>query len=258
MITKADLKYYSQLLQKKYRISEKKFIIEGEKLLNEALASGLNCEVVFMTNSFVEKKTPVLSELKKKNIRIEILKQVDFNQLVDTQTPQGIAGIFYMKKMHIGGNEKTLPPVIVALERISDPGNLGTIIRNCDWFGFDFILVGEDCAEIYNPKVIRASMGSVFHVDFFDNVNLYKKAEEYIPKGYDTVVADLEGTPISKFIPAKKTIVFFCNEAAGPSPELLGIVKKKITIPRYGKAESLNVSTASSVILNSLREKIPI
>jgi len=256
MITKDEIKNYSKLLQKKYRAEEKKFIAEGEKIFEEALSAGLRNELVLVTNSFAVKNESLLNQIRKQNLKVEIIKQPDFNKLSDTQTPQGIAGIFYIKNRSFEELEKKHPHVIIALERISDPGNLGTIVRNCDWFGFNYLITGKDCAEIYNPKVIRASMGSVFHINIFEGIDLYKKTAELVDKGYEAVVSDLAGTAIGDFKPSKKTLLFFCNESSGPSYELLQIAGRKITIPRYGRAESLNVSTASSIILNGLREKI--
>ena len=142
--------------------------------------------------------------------------------------------------------------MIVALENISDPGNLGTIIRNCDWFGVNNILLSKECAEIYNQKVIRASMGSLFHLSIIEENDLINSLKDLKTKNYDIVTADLDGENLYKFKRGKDIAIVFCNEANGPSKELLKISNRKITIPQKGKAESLNVASASAVILSEL------
>lgn len=250
MITKNELKYFSSLLHKKYRISESKFIAEGRKLVEEAVKSNYQAEVIFCTSLFRKNNTSFLQNKLLMNFRIEVINEAEFEKLSDTKNPQGIAGVFYQKKedklKKFSGN------LLVALENISDPGNLGTIIRNCDWFGIEEILLNGNCAEIFNPKVLRASMGSVFHLSIFEEEDLVNSLKQAKEKKYNIVTADLSGINLYEFKNESKTIVVFCNEANGPSEELLKISDRKITIPGKGKAESLNVASASAVILLEL------
>lgn len=249
MITKNELKYYCSLLHKKYRISENKFIAEGGKLVEEALNSNYKAEVIFCTSSFRENNSFFRNKLLE-NSRIEVIKDVEFEKLSDTKSPQGIAGVFYQKKED--KVKKFSNNIIAALENISDPGNLGTIIRNCDWFGINEIILDKNCAEVFNPKVLRASMGSVFHLSIYDKEDLIDSLKQAKEKKYEIITADLKGDNLYEINKSKKTIVVFCNEANGPSEELLKITDKKITIPGKGKAESLNVASASAVILSEL------
>ena len=134
------------------------------------------------------------------------------------------------------------------LDNISDPGNLGTIIRNCDWFGIKNILLSENIVDYTNPKVIRSSMGSVFHVNLFEGID----AETLLKlksQGYEILCADLEGENIFSHQRNKKTILILSSESHGPSKEFLEISDKKICIPKIGDAESLNVASASAVLL---------
>ena len=250
MITKNELKYYSSLLQKKYRISEYKFIAEGRKLVEEAVRSDYKVEVIFCTSSFKENNNSFFQNKLLKDFRIEVIKDAEFEKLSDTKSPQGIAGVFYQEKedkfKKFSGN------LLVALENISDPGNLGTIIRNCDWFGIKEILLNKNSAEVFNPKVLRASMGSVFHLNIFEEENFISTLQKAKEKEYEIITADLNGDNLYGFGKSEKTIIAFSNEANGPSEELLKITNRKITIPGKGKAESLNVASASAVILSEL------
>jgi len=250
MISKNKLKYYSSLLKKKFRESDKKFIVEGKKSVYEGIESDFKCEIVFVTNKFSSEEDQFINNLKSKKLIIAVLKSVDFKKVSDTKTPQGIAAVFEIKK-----NKPDLSsfddPLLIYLENISDPGNLGTIIRTCDWLGIQNIFLSKESSEVFNPKVIRSSMGSVFHVNIFEDVTL-----DEIPvlkkSGYEFLCGDIEGENIYNFRKGKQTLLFLANESRGPSEKLLSITDKKITIPGKGKAESLNVASASAIILAEL------
>jgi TrmH family RNA methyltransferase len=253
MISKAELKYYSSLLKKKYRDEEKKFIIEGKKLVEEALNSNYSCEIILITNNFSKQNSDFIKSLNKKNYRVEVIESQDFEKISDTVTPQGIAAVLRQplnKKL----NEKILSHFIIYLENISDPGNLGTIIRTCDWFGIDTLILSESSVEVWNPKVIRSSMGSIFHLNIFRNKKL-SEMQTLKDKGYKFICADLDGVDIYTFNPPEKFILFFCNESSGPSPELLNLSNEKVTIPGKGKAESLNVASASAIIISEVTRR---
>lgn len=252
MLTKKELKYYSSLLNKKDRQEKQKFLVEGEKLIDEAIESNFICELIISSFNYAEKNSSTIKELQKRKIRTEIIKQNDFGKISDTKTPQGIVGVFQFPQTN--SNIIRDDKLIVALENISDPGNLGTIIRNCDWFGIKNILLSPECAEIYNPKVIRASAGSVFHIGISELNDFYSELNNLKKLGYKILCADLNGENIFNFEQKKKFIVAFSNEAHGPSSKLLNITDHIITIPRLGKAESLNVASASAVILSKLTQ----
>lgn len=249
MLSKNELKYYSSLLQKKFRNSENKFIVEGKKVVDEAISSGFSSEIIVCSYSFHEENEDFIKDLKLDKTRIEVIKNPDFQKLTDTKSPQGIAAVLHKKKPT---KEVLSGGIIAALENISDPGNLGTIFRNCDWFGVNTIILSKECAEIYNPKVIRASMGSLFHLNIIEDQEFYNSLHDLKKDNYDIVTADLDGENLYKFKKGKDIVIVFCNEANGPTQELLKITNRKITIPQKGKAESLNVASASAVILSEL------
>jgi TrmH family RNA methyltransferase len=254
MISKTELKYYSSLLKKKFRDTEKKFIVEGKKLVTEALGSKYSCEIILITNDFSEKHPDFIKSLIKINHRVEIIRNQDFEKISDTVSPQGIAAILKQPKTK-QLSEKNLNPFIIYLENISDPGNLGTILRTCDWFGIKTLVLSESTVGLYNSKVIRSSMGSIFHLNIFKDMKL-SEIGSLKDNGYKFICADLDGTDLYSFNLPRKFILFFCNESSGPSPELLRLSDEKITIPRKGKAESLNVASASAIILSEITRKI--
>ncbi|MBS3944109.1 MAG: RNA methyltransferase [Melioribacter sp.] len=253
MFSKNQLKYYSNLNQKKYRVLEQKILVEGQKLIIEALHSKLNCEVILTTNSFRESNPSFFRNKFLNDIKIELISHNDLERISDTQTPQGIIAVFEIPKYKLQnlGKEK----IIIGLESIADPGNMGTIIRNCDWFGINYIITSNDCAESYNPKVIRSSAGSVFHINVIEFENFYEELDQLKKSQYKILVADLKGEDLYSFSNSDRTVIVFSNEAHGPSQELLNRADHILTIPRKGKAESLNVASASAIILGEFSRK---
>jgi TrmH family RNA methyltransferase len=252
LLTKNQLKYYSSLHLKKNRKEEKKFFVEGKRIVDEGLKSDYECELVILSNSFKTSNPDILKQLINSKIRFELLKEEDFEKLCLTKNPQGIAAVFYKKNIDQKSYQHS--KLIVALENISDPGNEGTIIRNSDWFGINEILIGENCVELFNPKVIRSTMGSVFHLNIFEEENLLLKINLLKAKGYQIVCSDINGDNLFEFKPLPKTLVIFSSEAFGPSSEITKLSDKIITIPKKGRAESLNIASASAVILSHLSQ----
>jgi len=251
MISKSDLQYYASLLSKKYRKAENKFIVEGKKSVLEGLNSNYECEVVFVTNKFAEENEDAIAELANVIKKIVSLKQKEFLKIADTETPQEIAAVFLKSKLNISDAAFENDNIIVMLNNISDPGNLGTIIRNCDWFGVKNIFLSDSIVDYTNPKVVRASMGSVFHVNLFENINASKLGKMKIG-GFEILCADIEGDSVFTYRSDKKKILILSSEAHGPSNEIEKISDKKICIPKIGNAESLNVASASAVLLAQL------
>ena len=248
MISKKELQYYSSLLTKKHRTEENKFIVEGKKSVLEGFNSNYECEIIFVTSKFIEENKDTITEIAKKKKKLETLKQKEFQKVSDTKTPQGIAAIFIKQKLEYSKTNLANEKIVVMLDNISDPGNLGTIIRNCDWFGVKNILLSESIVDYTNPKVIRSSMGSIFHINLFekidsDGLNNLKKS------GFEILCADIEGENVFTFRSDNKKVVVLSSEAHGPSKEIEKVSDKKICIPRIGNAESLNVASASAVLL---------
>lgn len=251
MISKNKLKFYSSLVRKKDRDVHKKFIAEGMKAIEEGLKSSYTCEVVLITAEYENKYEEFPRQY---DVPIETVNEDDFRKLTDTVTPQGIAAVFdYPAGKDIN---KIKSQLVVCLENIADPGNLGTMIRNCDWFGVTDVVLSRNCADPFSPKTVRASMGSIFHVNIYDETELTTFLEGYKLKGYKVLCADMVGEDIYKFRAEGNNIVILSSEAHGPSVDVLRLSDHRITIPRYGKGESLNVASASAVILSRLAVKL--
>lgn len=251
MITKNQLKYYSSLNQKKFREKEKKFIVEGTKSVFEGIKSGFVPETVFYTPAFASSNQNLLDEIS--NLNLMEANAPDFRRLANTESPQGICAAFIKKEITLDP-KKIKDKIIVYVDNISDPGNLGTILRTCDWFGINKILLSKNSVEYLNPKVVRSSMGSIFHLNVFENV-LIEHLMEFKNKDYKLICSDIKGKSIFDYKNDRKLIVTLSNESAGPSNEVKNITDDFLTIPSKGKAESLNVSSASAIILALLTIK---
>jgi len=251
MISKKELQYYSSLLIKKHRKSENKFLVEGEKSVFEGLKSKYECEVIFITHKFSEEHKEIIDQIQRTNHRFITLKQKEFEKISDTKTPHGIAAVFITPNLTFKHFNSPDDKLIVMLDNISDPGNLGTIIRTCDWFGVSNILLSENIVDYTNPKVIRSSMGSVFHIRLFEEVGT-EALLKFKSKGFEILLADTEGENVFTYTSDKKKILILSSESHGPSKEIESISNKKICIPKIGNAESLNVASASAVLLAQL------
>jgi len=247
MLTKRELKYYSSLNKVKYRKIEQKFIVEGIKLVDEAINSFFDCEVIIAAESFAELHSDKLNKYKHTTI-VQTIPDNDFATIADTQTPQGILAIMEIPLQRY--IDETKDNTVVALENISDPGNVGTIIRTCDWFGIKDIIISNNSVDIYNPKVIRSTMGSLFHVNIHVSENIYGTLKALQKNGKIILCTDMNGKNIYTTDKSKSSVLVFSNEANGPTEKLLEISDSIITIPKFGDAESLNVATAAAVVIS--------
>jgi TrmH family RNA methyltransferase len=234
--------------------------VEGIHLVEEALSSGWNMEAVLMTEAFVKKSEArnVLHKIEQNNCNIFFVKEKELIALADTVTPQGIIGVVHKRSMAVDDLFNKLPQefIVVALDNISDPGNVGTILRTCDWFGVDAVLMSSDTAELYNPKVVRASMGALFHLLTADNADLIDVLLKMKRKNAVIVSTGVKVGKSLQFLERHKRIVLVLgNEVQGVSKETQKLADETVTIPKYGKAESLNVGIACGMIVGYLRVK---
>ena len=238
-ISKNQLKLITSLSQKKYRQKHDLFIAEGVKVLNELLNSTFEIETLFCTDDF----EATISE--EKVVRIS---ETELKKVSTLKSPNKALGIFKIPK------EKTVQNsgLTIALDAINDPGNLGTIIRLCDWFGVTQLVCSKDTVDCYNQKVVQASMGSLTRVSIH-----YTDLENYITKSnLDTFIADMDGENVYKTKLPKEGILIMGNEANGVSEEIKSLLQHKISIPRFGETqetESLNVATATAILLSEFK-----
>ena len=238
MITKNQIKLIKSLRLKKNRIQSGFFVAEGEKIVDELLKSDLEAVNIFS-----------ISE-KYKNLKNYIsINSTQLKQISNLKSPNNVLGVFKIpanKEIDFNSN-------IVALEEINDPGNLGTIIRLCDWFGIKNIICSKNSVDCYNPKVVQSSMGSISRVSisYMEFDNLISSAS------YNTVAADLHGKSLKEHIFSKNQIIFFGNESNGFSQKVYSNIKTKITIKRYNdNVESLNLASSVAIVLSELKNQI--
>ncbi|SDR67465.1 RNA methyltransferase, TrmH family [Polaribacter sp. KT25b] len=238
-ISKNQLKTITSLSQKKYRQKYKLFIAEGVKVVNELLNSSFKIDTLFATDDF---KTDISSD---KIIRIS---DKELQKISNLKTPNKVLGLFMIP------DEKPLQKngLSIALDAINDPGNLGTIIRLCDWFGVTQLLCSRETVDCYNQKVVQASMGSLTRISIkYVDLKMYL-IETKLP----IFIADMDGENVYKSTLPKEAILVMGNEANGVSDELKTLIKNKISIPRFGETqetESLNVATATAILLSEFK-----
>jgi len=250
MLTNNEVKYFAGLKNKKIRDEEGKFLIEGLHLIKECLSSDLYykdyIECIIARDNFD------LTLLPLKDIEILYVSEKNFDKLSDTVNPQGIMAVVkkpeHSNRLHNSEKNK----LIIALDNINDPGNLGTIIRTCYWFNADKILISKNSVDLYNSKVLRASQGAVFHTDVVTEADI--RTELLHLKGeYQILLTDLSAKKNLSELNIKKNqryIIVFGNEANGISDEIKNQGFDFIKIDSFSDCESLNLSVSAGIILN--------
>lgn len=239
MISKNQIKLISGLHQKKYRFANQLFFAEGVKVIQELLNSELELEHLYTTqNDFSE-----VSLYKKTQI-----SESDLKKISALTTPNSCLAVFKMpseKPIHDKG-------LVVVLDDVRDPGNLGTILRLCDWFGVTQLVCSVGTVDLYNPKVVQATMGSITRVNM-----VYVDLEDFISNSTLPVFGTfMDGESIYESELPSEGIIVMGNEANGISKNIENLVSKRIAIPRFGalqKTESLNVATATAIILSEFK-----
>ncbi|MCX2719215.1 TrmH family RNA methyltransferase [Lentiprolixibacter aurantiacus] len=238
MVVKSQLKYIKSLQQKKYRMQYKRFVAEGFKTVEELLRAGWKAELLFATETGLDKEL---------GSNTQLISPKQMSQISSFKTPSKVLGVFEVPE----AGEVDFTDWIVALDKVRDPGNLGTIIRLCDWFGITHLVCSTDTVEAFNPKVLQATMGSIARVDitYTDLPSFLKDAD--VP----VFGAFMDGKSVYDTELPSFGILVMGNEANGISKEVSDVIRNKISIPQYGKpsAESLNVATATAILLNELR-----
>jgi len=254
MISKNKAKFIISLQKKKVRDEEKLFIIEGDKLVKEFLASKIPIKTLIAKPEFLNNLPADLTRFVNE---IEDVSYEELKQISTLKTPHNALAVVPMpeRKMDIS---EIVNQLCVALDFVQDPGNLGTIIRAAAWFGLKNIVCSENCVDVYNPKVIQASMGAILHVNvcYSDLKKLVILANEKQIPVFGTM---LEGESIYDHKLDSKGIILLGNESKGISDGLLPYISDKIMIPGVSKAtpgiESLNVSMAASVVFSEFFRK---
>jgi len=258
MLSKEKLKEFLRLKTQKGRRAQKGFLIEGVRLCEEVANSNWEIESVLFTSSFQNSFTgkKLLQKLERRNVKTIPVKSEEVKKLSDTVTPQGIIGVVKIKGFSLDELWSESSSIILALDAIRDPGNVGALIRTADAFEIDGVILSADTVELYNPKVVRSTMGSIFHLPIFDEINLEKIIPQLKKRNFKIYGTDAkEGKDLDKLDysrltdPAEKICLLIGNEAEGLNKNLLDLSDEIIQIPIFGRAESLNASVAGGILL---------
>ena len=243
MLSKASVKYIQSLQHKKFRDEHHAFVAEGPKLLIELIDEGFfELEALFLLRSWMEEMG---NNLTGKYIdKIQVVEEFELEKISALKSPNKGVGVF--KKRNPFSDFEINDSITLVLDDINDPGNMGTIIRTADWFGIKNIVCSLNTVDCYNPKVVQSTMSSlarvnIFYTDLFEWLNKNKKVPIYCTA--------LNGLKLSQISNKIEAILIIGNEANGVSHQVMSCADEMITIPKNGKAESLNAAVATSILL---------
>lgn len=269
VITSKDnefIKHIKKLKDKKYRDINKEFIIEGIKLIKEAIEEKANIKQIVICDN-CQNTDIIPKELMYEIAKYECVYVNDkiFKSITEVNTPQGILAIIGRNNSNNNENESYMleaeidytQDIIVALDDIQDPGNLGTILRTVDSVGLNQILVSKGTADCYNPKVVRSTMGAIFRIKIIECENLEKTLKEVKKHKFKLVVTSLQTDKSLYDVKFNKKVIIIGNEANGVETNIQDMADEKIKIPMLGKTESLNASVATGIVLYEyVRQKL--
>jgi len=251
-LSAAQKKHIKKLHQKKYRDEFGEFIVEGIKGAREMLASDwtLVHAIVEEGREGVPGLGQILNDVVHRSVPITYATPKDIKDLQTTDTFPGIQLIVSKKNVQLDKLQRGGP--IICLDHVSDPGNLGTIVRTADWFGIKNILLSEGCVDLYSPKVVRSTMGSLFHVNTHQSQDVTEDLGELRGSGYKIYSMTMGGESIQKMQSTGKDIYVFGSESHGVSQSLVEMSDGLYSIPGSGQAESLNVAMAAGIIMSRI------
>ena len=259
VITSKDnemVKYIRKLKEKKYREIDKVYVVEGEKLIKEAITENAKIKHIVISEQTLETRNidkDFLNVLEQYSCNC--VSDKVFATLTDVVTPQGMLAVIERKdgEQSINFQEE----MIIVLDGIQDPGNLGTILRTVDSAGLTQIIVSKTTADAYNPKVVRSTMGAIFRVNVIISEELTQTLETLKKQGYEVIITSLQTQESIYDMGNNKKVIVIGNEANGVSKEVLEIADRKVKIPMLGKTESLNAAVATGIMIYEyVRNKI--
>jgi len=246
MLSKSQISLLKSLQHKKFRIEHGFFLVEGIKSVKEFIDSAYQIEAIYHTYTF----DPNLLKLSRK-INFQGISLNDLEKISTLKTPQDIVALVKIPEWPVLTQAILKQKFSIVLDGIQDPGNMGTIIRTADWFGIKHIICSEDTVDVYNPKVIQATMGSLSRINVY-----YIDLQPFLSKiNMPAFGALLDGTNIYQTNFGDEGLIVMGNEGNGLRPEIVKLVHKAITIPRIGKAESLNVGIATAIFCSEINRK---
>jgi RNA methyltransferase, TrmH family len=250
--SQAEIKGVAKLTKKEARSETGLFLLEGPQGLKEALERPKLIEKLFATESFEEKYPDLISRARDSRVSVNLVSDSVLKELSDTTTPQGVVAVCQQFQVSIDDVLASKPKLVAFLAQIRDPGNAGTVLRAADAAGADAVIFSKGSVDIYNPKVVRSTTGSMFHLPFVIDADITSSLEKFKAAGLLVLAADVSGNSLSTISTAelaKPTMWLFGNEAWGLEPEVSALADKLVQVPIFGAAESLNLATAASVCM---------
>lgn len=242
------IKKIKSLKEKKYRDIENCYIIEGIKLVKEAIAENAKIKQIVVCEDCIddgEIDTDTLYEIAKFDV-VYVTEKV-FKTITDVKTPQGIIAV--IEKNNINSKIDYSQDIIIALDGVQDPGNLGTILRTVDSANLKQIILSKDSADSYNSKVVRSTMGAIFRVNIIEEDSLKEMLQDAKKNNFKVMVTSLDTKNSIYDVDYSKKVIVIGNEANGVSKEVQAIADEKVKIPMLGKTESLNASVAAGIMI---------
>ena len=247
MISKNKIKILRSLSTKKGRSSNKMILLEGKRLIEEALSQKNKIKHIWFTIEFKNQNKAFINKIKSENINFDIIENKEIKIVTNTIHPQSIIAISEIKN----GSLNNIKGNVIILDNISDPGNLGTIMRSSAWFGINNIFLSKECVDPYNSKVIRSAMGSHFSqnivIDQLEKLINYLDSNKY--KLFSTDLSSNKNVQNLKINKNEQWGIVFGNEAHGLSKITKEKIKYSVKIPQVGRIESLNVAVACGIFL---------
>ena len=218
--------------------------MEGRRLVTDALKLNAPVKTLLVLNSALDSFSEAVQIAENANVEIIGVSQNIIDALSETLAPEGILAVAKTQELPVitGGP-------LIALDCIQDPGNLGTIIRTCDATGIGGVLLNQGCAELYNPKVVRSAMGSIFNVPVKTCADLSMELNQLKKDGYVIAAAALGGSPFYQTSLPQRTVLIIGNEGNGISREIISLADTVVTLPMRGGAQSLNASIAAGIMI---------
>lgn len=252
MLSNAQIKLIRSLEQKKYRNQHGLYVAEGEKIVAEILQSKTVFDKIYITKNWIEKNSDLYQQNEQ---QLSVVSDAELNKISFLHTPNEALALMPLHYPSIN-SVNISDNLVLALDTLQDPGNMGTIMRIADWFGIDAIICSENSVDVYNPKVIQATMGAFLRVKVF-----YTQLEDFLKEQKNKAIpiygALLNGEIIYNAALSNTGIILMGNESKGINENLIKLIDKPLFIPKLGGAESLNVSVATGIICSEFsRRKI--
>jgi RNA methyltransferase, TrmH family len=261
MISSAEIKRLAELKDRSGRKEQGLFFIEGKRAVLEAMTGDARIlRLIADLGATPGRLSAIYAMAEAKEIEVEEIPVVKFRKLSSTETSQGIIAVARIRELDSDSLLSELRPkrsaTVLVLDRVADPGNLGTILRSAAWFGVDGVIIAEGSVDAYNPKVVRSAMAAICQLDVVQDVKLVEEVTKLKALGFAAVASAQDASlSYSDYEYPNRSAIIFGSEAYGIAANLLELCDTRVSIPRLGKMESLNVGVAASIVLSEMARK---